>query len=298
MSDKANSVVVVGGGIAGSQAALDLANSGIKTIIVEKSPSIGGRMAQLDKTFPTNDCSMCILSPKLVEVGRHSNIELLTLSEVEEVKGEEGAFDVKVIKHARYVNEDSCTGCGACAATCPVSYEHKIPERMSYRNLVSDEDGQRIESVLKKYEDEEGALVQILQDINEEFNYLPENVLKYVSELLDVPLSQIYNVATFYNAFSLTPRGDHIIKVCSGTACHVRGSSKVLGEIERALKIKSGETTSDLKFTLETVNCLGACALGPVVVVDGEYHSTTAAKVDKLLKKIGTQEGEDMHETA
>ncbi len=278
-------VAVIGGGIAGVQAALDLAEQGIKVYIIEKSPSLGGRMAQLDKTFPTNDCSMCILSPKLVEVGRHPNIELLTLSEIKELEGEEGDFKVKVLKKARYVDEESCTGCGVCAAACPVKYQYQIPEKESVCEQISADDRAKIDMVLKRYEDEEGVLISVLQDINEEFNYLPENALRYVSEQLDIPLSQVYHVATFYTAFSLTPRGEHIVKVCQGTACHVRGSERVLEELGRVLGIGPNETTHDMRFTLETVNCLGACALGPVVVIDDKYHSTTPANVEKLLKK-------------
>ncbi len=279
-------VAVIGGGIAGVQAALDLAEQGIKVYIVEKSPSLGGRMAQLDKTFPTNDCAMCILSPKLVEAGRHPNIEILTLSEIEELQGEEGEFKIKVLKSARYVDEESCTGCGICAATCPVKYEYQIQEKVSIHGQIPEGELVKIDTVLERYADEEGVLISVLQDINEEFNYLPENALRYISEKLDIPLSQIYHVATFYTAFSLTPRGEHIVKVCQGTACHVRGSTRVLEELERALAIGPGETTGDLKFTLETVNCLGACALGPVVVIDDKYHSTSPANVEKLLSKF------------
>lgn len=296
--EKADTVIVIGGGIAGIQAALDLADSGIKTYIVEKSPSIGGRMGQLDKTFPTNDCSMCILSPKLVEAGRHPNIELLTLSEVEEVEGEEGNFQVKVRKRARFVDEENCTGCGICAGTCPVRYEYQIQEKKSVREEIPEDDLQKIDSILKTYEDEVGVLIQVLQDVNSEFNYLPENALRYISERLDIPLSQIYHVATFYTSFSLSPRGEHLIKVCQGTACHVRGGAKVLSEIQRILNVQPGETTSDLRFTLETVNCLGACALGPVVVIDDEYYSTTSAKIEKLLKKYKKTKKEQVHEKA
>ncbi|UCG69010.1 MAG: CoB--CoM heterodisulfide reductase iron-sulfur subunit A family protein [Thermoplasmata archaeon] len=130
MSD---SVVVIGGGIAGVQAALDLANSKVHVYLVEKTPSLGGRMAQLDKTFPTNDCSMCILSPKLVEVQRHPNIDILTNSEVTECKGSAANFKVKILKHARYVDEDKCTGCGTCTEKCPKKipseFEMEIAER-------------------------------------------------------------------------------------------------------------------------------------------------------------------------
>ncbi len=120
-------VLVVGGGISGMQSALDLANSGLKVYLVENSPAIGGKMAQLDKTFPTNDCSMCIVSPKLVEVGRHRNIELLTHSELKELNGDAGNFTAKVVQHARYVDVDKCTGCGLCELVCPVTHISSFP---------------------------------------------------------------------------------------------------------------------------------------------------------------------------
>ena len=116
------SVMVIGGGISGMQAALDLANSGFKVYIVEEGSSIGGRMAQLDKTFPTNDCSMCMISPKLIEVGKHRNIEIISNADVREVEGEPGNFTVTVRKRARYVDESICTGCGTCNSNCPVRY--------------------------------------------------------------------------------------------------------------------------------------------------------------------------------
>jgi len=122
-------VLVMGGGVAGMQATLDLANSGYKVYMVEKAPGIGGKMAQLDKTFPTNDCSMCIVSPKLVEVGRHKDVELITHTEVIDISGEVGDFTVKLKHHARYVEEDKCTGCGMCEEYCPVIYKPYFPEK-------------------------------------------------------------------------------------------------------------------------------------------------------------------------
>ncbi|NLB74087.1 MAG: CoB--CoM heterodisulfide reductase iron-sulfur subunit A family protein, partial [Firmicutes bacterium] len=113
-------VLVIGGGIGGMQAALDLADSGFYVYMTEKKPAIGGVMAQLDKTFPTNDCSMCIMAPKLVECGRHLNIEVITNSEVADVQGTLGNFTVRLVKHARYVDQEKCTGCGVCAIHCPV----------------------------------------------------------------------------------------------------------------------------------------------------------------------------------
>jgi NADH-quinone oxidoreductase subunit E len=130
----------------------------------------------------------------------------------------------------------------------------------------------KVASILDGYRNDKAMLVSILQDIQAEYNYLPREALEKVSQGLDVPLSQVYSVATFFKALSLEPRGRHLINVCLGTACHVRGALRVLEAMERELDISSGGTTPDLRFTLETVNCVGACALGPVVIVDGEYH--------------------------
>ena len=130
----------------------------------------------------------------------------------------------------------------------------------------------KVGQVLQKYQHDKSLLVDILQDIQAETGYLPREVLEETSRGLEVPLSRVYSVATFFKAFSLEPRGRHLISVCMGTACHVRGAVKVLEKIEQELKIKRGETTSDLKFTLETVNCVGACALGPMVIIGEDYH--------------------------
>ncbi len=138
----------------------------------------------------------------------------------------------------------------------------------------------RVESILDSYQHDRGMLISILQDIQAEFSYLPREALRQVGQGLDVPLSQVYSVATFFKAFSLIPRGRHTINVCLGTACHVRGAVRILEEIERELNIKPGETTEDLRFTLGTVNCVGACALGPIVIIDGEYSGQM--KTDKV----------------
>ncbi len=130
------SVLIVGGGIAGMQAALDLADQNIKVYLVEKLPSIGGRMAQLDKTFPTLDCSSCILTPKMVDVARHENIELLTYSEVKEISGRAGNFIVKVLKKPRYVNIESCNGCGICVNKCPRKISNEFNLGMDERKAI------------------------------------------------------------------------------------------------------------------------------------------------------------------
>jgi len=145
-----------------------------------------------------------------------------------------------------------------------------------------------ITAIIEKYNADRGFLVPILQDVQREFNYLPQEALKAVSIALSVPISQIYEVSTFYRAFSLTPRGKYQLSLCLGTACHVRGAPLIGDHIERTLGIAAGETTADLEFTYETVNCLGACATGPVLVVNQEYQGhVSIAKVNKLFKKLG-----------
>ncbi|MBN1657038.1 MAG: NAD(P)H-dependent oxidoreductase subunit E [Anaerolineae bacterium] len=131
------------------------------------------------------------------------------------------------------------------------------------------------------------SLITVLEDIQDKYHYLPHEAMVLVSEGLGLPLSQVYSVATFYNAFSLERRGRHNVCVCVGTACHVRGAKQVLDRMEEKLGIKPGETTPDWNYSLETVNCLGACALGPIVVIDGEYSGQMhAKKVDDLLAQI------------
>jgi len=145
----------------------------------------------------------------------------------------------------------------------------------------------KTKQIVKKYKGDKSALIAVLQDIQEAFNYLPKEALITVGAAMGIPTSRVYEVATFYNAFSLNPRGEHIVKVCVGTACHVRGASAILDKFERTLFIKPGETNQDQKFSLELVNCVGACALGPVVVIDTEYHGQmTMAKVDKIIGKL------------
>lgn len=130
------------------------------------------------------------------------------------------------------------------------------------------------------------SLIPVLQDLQEEFDYLPRESLESLAERLRLPLSEVLRVATFYAALSLEPRGEHLITVCTGTACHVRGAATILERLEDALGIEAGRTTPDQRFTLQTVNCLGACALGPVVVVDGRYFSNVAMpRVKGILRE-------------
>jgi len=143
-----------------------------------------------------------------------------------------------------------------------------------------------VDSLIDSYADKKEQLVSLLQDVQAEFNYLPRDVLIRISQKLDIPLSQIFSVATFFRAFSLKPRGRHLITVCTGTTCHVRGGHRLVDKLQRDYRLKPGETTKDLRFTLETVNCLGCCALGPVVVVDDNYYSQmNADKLDRVLRR-------------
>jgi len=144
----------------------------------------------------------------------------------------------------------------------------------------------KLEKIIDTFRKNRGSLIGLLQDISESYGYLPEKVLEEVSDKLNVPLSHLYSLTTFYTSFRLEPRGKHHCSICVGTACHVRGASFVVDAIERNLGIKAGGTTADGRFTVETVNCLGACALGPLVVIDEDYHGNMdQRKVAKLLKK-------------
>jgi len=143
----------------------------------------------------------------------------------------------------------------------------------------------KVDGIIDRYPAQKSVLIQLLLDIQSEFNWLPKEAIQCISERLQIPISQIYRIASFYKAMSLTPRGRHIINVCLGTACHVRGGPRIMDKVEESLGIKTGETTPDTRFSLERVNCLGCCALGPVMVVDKDYHGKmTPAKVAAILK--------------
>lgn len=142
-------------------------------------------------------------------------------------------------------------------------------------------DKDRIDQIIDLYENEKGILIQLLLDIQNEFSWVPKEAIKRISERLKIAYSQIYRVASFYAALSLQPIGRHLIQICLGTACHVRGGTKILDAVENELNIKAGKTTHDLKFTLKGVNCLGCCAQGPMMVIDDNYYggvTTTAVK--------------------
>jgi len=145
----------------------------------------------------------------------------------------------------------------------------------------------KVDKIIERFSCEKSTLIMVLQEIENLYGYLPAWALRQVSEKLNVPLIQVYGVASFYKAFHLTPRGKHLIRVCLGTACHVRGGQRVIEELERKLNMEVGETAKDLSFTLERVNCLGCCALGPIVMIDENYYEhMSPAKVGSLIKRF------------
>ena len=283
---KVGAVLVVGGGVGGMQASLDLAEAGYKVYLVERGPSIGGVMAQLDKTFPTNDCAMCTLAPRMVDCGGHLNIEKLTYSEIESIEGTAGNFSVRIRKKARSVDPDKCTGCGECVEHCLVKNIVYLDQPGRAPVQIEDSVRTKADRIIGRYDGDKETVVPILQDITDEFNWLPPDVLMRVSQEKQIPLEHILRIATFYKAFSLKPRGKHIVTVCMGTACHVKGAPRILDRLERELGVKTGETTSDMQFTLESVRCIGCCGLSPVITIgDDLYGKVNPVEAAAILDK-------------
>lgn len=144
-----------------------------------------------------------------------------------------------------------------------------------------------VDTIIEANGADASSLLAIMQDVQDEARYLPREAMTRISERLSIPIAQVYRMATFFESFHLEPRGKHICTVCMGTACHVRGASRLVEQLERDLDIPSGGTTSDLMFTIEEVNCVGACALGPLVIVDGDYKGNmTSGRLQKVVKRM------------
>ena len=156
---------------------------------------------------------------------------------------------------------------------------------------------EKLQSIAERYKSGKSSLVGVMQDVSQEYGYLPEEVLQEVSKLIEVPISIFYSLATFYSSFRLEPIGKKHVCVCVGTACHVRGAAKIVETLERDLQIGAGETSKDGNYTLETVNCVGACALGPLVTVNGEYYGKMDQKKVGKLSKTLRREVEGIQET-
>lgn len=281
---KIGAAMVMGGGIGGMEAALSLAESGIKVYLVDGKPSIGGVMSQLDKTFPTNDCAMCTMAPRLVAIGRHKDIEILSMADVESLEGGPGHFKATLKKRSRFIDEGKCTGCGTCVANCPT--RNKVQPIQATTVEVEPRFRDKTREIVDRNRGRKGLLMPILQEINSAFNYLPEDVLTFVSRETGYPLSHIYKVATFYGAFSTVPRGKHLVSVCLGTACYVKGSERLLEKFSDRLEVKVDGTTRDMKFTLKSARCIGCCGLAPAVMIDNVvYGKLSVGDVPKILDK-------------
>ena len=278
--DLCGAVLVCGGGVAGIQAALDLSAAGFRVYLVEESPTIGGGMAQLDKTFPTGDCATCIISPKLVECMRNQNIDVLTMADVVALEGEAGHFTAQVRQRPRSVDPAKCTGCGDCWEHCPVRNTPYTPEPFLPAEELDEADRSRLDEILTAHRGDLGAVMPVLQEIAEAHGYLPRSILEHVAGRWQIPLSRILRVASFYDEFRLEPPGRHVVEVCTGTSCYAQGSGALLGRLEEHLGIRPGETDPDGRFTLRTVRCLGLCALSPTMKIDG--RSFGRVNLDRL----------------
>jgi len=267
--EPAGAVLVCGGGVAGIQASLDLSAAGFRVYLVEQSPTIGGGMARLDKTFPTGDCATCIISPKLVECMRDHNIDVLTMADVVRLDGEAGNFRAEVKQRPRGVDAEKCTGCGDCWQACPVQNVPEATEPFIPGTPLNAEQTAWLDTLVDRYQGDPAPLIPLLQDINDEHGYLPRPMIEDLSARLEIPLAEILRVASFYNAFSLQPVGRHVIDVCLGTTCFVRGSGILLNRLEEVIGVPAGETDQEMRFTLRTVRCIGCCALAPAMRIDG-----------------------------
>lgn len=294
MPKKIGSVAIIGGGIGGMQAALGLADSGMKVHLIESKPGIGGVMSMLDKTFPTNDCAMCTMAPRLVEISRHKDIEVISHTDLEKIEGKPGNFKLTLNKKARFVDEDKCTGCGSCTQNCPVTnFTQLLPPEQKIKIVLEQEIKEKVFDIVRKHKNRKGPLMPILQEVSAYLRYFPEDVLKFISRETGYSLAHICRVATFYSAFSFKPIGKHIINVCMGTACYVRGSGTLLSRFNDVLGIGVGETTPDKLFTIKSVRCIGCCGLAPVVTLGEDVYSKLQVKdIPEIIENYKVNERE------
>jgi NADH:ubiquinone oxidoreductase subunit E/NAD-dependent dihydropyrimidine dehydrogenase PreA subunit len=280
-------VMVCGGGVAGIQASLDLSAAGFRVYLVEESPTIGGGMARLDKTFPTGDCATCIISPKLVECMRDYNIDVMTMADVVRLDGEAGNFKVEIRKRPRGVDSTKCTGCGDCWTVCPVRNTAQDTPPFVPSAPLNEADAARIEEILKRHEGEAGAVMPVLQEVNQSYGYIPRGILEHLASLWQMRLAEIMRVASFYDRFHLAPSGRHVIEVCRGTSCHARGSRLLLEKLKRHLGVEEDQTDKTGRFTLRTVRCLGLCALSPSIKIGGRnFGRVNMDKIGEILEQF------------
>jgi NADH:ubiquinone oxidoreductase subunit E/NAD-dependent dihydropyrimidine dehydrogenase PreA subunit len=282
--DPVGAVLVCGAGIAGIQASLDLAASGFYVYLVEESPTIGGNMARLDKTFPTGDCATCIISPKVVACMRDLNIEVITMAQVKKLTGEAGNFTATLSVKPRYVNEDKCTGCGDCVERCPVRNVPQAVSAVIVEEKLDKKDQELLDELVEKHKSDPGALMPVLEAINRIRGYLPRPLLEHAAVRLDIPLAQVLNVASFYDKMGFDAPGRHVIQVCNGTSCHSQHSHRLISALEKKLGVSEGGTDKTGRFTLKTVRCLGLCALSPSMRIDDvSFGRVDISDMDRIL---------------
>jgi NADH-quinone oxidoreductase subunit E len=218
---------------------------------------------------------------------RDHNIDVYTMADVSSIEGEAGQFQVSLNQRPRSVDLSKCTGCGECWEHCPVSNVPLPVEPFEPAISLEADDQVTLDEIMERHRDDPAPLLQVLQDVNDAKGYLPRPVLEALSVRLEIPLAEILRVASFYNAFSLEPVGRHIIEVCMGTACFVRGSGLVLERLEDEIGVAAGGTDKDYRFTLQTVRCIGCCALAPAMRIDGvTFGNVKLDRISGILEKF------------
>jgi len=281
------SVMVCGGGIAGIQASLDLSAAGFRVFLVEESPTIGGGMARLDKTFPTGDCATCIISPKLVACMRDYNIDVLTMADVSSLDGEAGRFVANVRTRPRGVISSKCTGCGDCWTICPVRNTAESPPPFQPDEPLAEAEAAALGGILARHEGQPGSILPVLQEIDRSYGYLPRLVLEHLACLWGLRPAELLRVASFYDRFRFEPTGRHLVEICAGTSCHARSSRTLQEKLEKEIGVGVGGTDKTGRFTLRTVRCLGLCALSPAMKIDGQpFGRVDLARIPEILERF------------
>ena len=278
------SVLVCGGGVAGIQASLDLSAAGFRVFLVEESPTIGGGMARLDKTFPTGDCATCTLSPKLVECMRDYNVDILTMSDVTSLSGEAGRFVAEVRTRPRGVIPSKCTGCGDCWTISPVRNTAEAPPPFQPENPLTEADAAKLGGIIARHEGDAGNILPILQEIDRSYGYLPRLLLEHMACRWGLRPAELLRVASFYDRFRFEPPGRHLVEICAGTSCHARSRGTLREKLAKEIGVGVGETDKSGRFTLRTVRCLGLCALSPAMKIDGRpFGKVELERVPEIL---------------
>jgi NADH-quinone oxidoreductase subunit E len=218
---------------------------------------------------------------------RDYNIDVLTMADVAALEGEAGHFTVKVRKRPRSVKLEKCTGCGDCWMVCPVRNTAETPPPFQPREPLNESDAAKLREILTRHEGGLGNLMPVLQEIDQSYGYLPQSILEHLACSWGLRLSEILRVSSFYDRFRLEQVGRHVVEVCEGTSCHSSGSRELRERLEKELGIGPGETDKSGRFTLQTVRCLGLCALSPALKIDGRsFGRVNIDRVAEILEQF------------